>query len=374
MPVMALFYNHCGLDDHQLFVLQSVYSISIVAFEIPSGYLADVLGRRNSLIIGTVLGSVGYLLYSLSAGFWGFLFAQVVLGLGESFVSGADSAMLYDSLSEMKSSHRYLKLEGRVIAIGNFSESIASSIGGGLAVLIGIRAPFVAQVFVALAGVPAAISLVEPRFHATKAKASMMHIAKVFADTLYHNRRLSSSLIVSSVVGTATLTMAWVAQLIFVHQQIGTAWTSALWVALNLCVAVVSLLAGNLVERFGSSALFWVVVCAIPCIYLIIPLVAFGTVLVLLFLFYAVRGVATPVLKDLVNSRCQPQVRATVLSIRSMVIRLLFSFVGPLFGWVAVRQNFTNALFSLGVFFACTLLLAGYYFWKYGNNSSVTED
>ena len=75
---------------HQIMVLQAIYSVSIVALEIPSGYFADVLGRRRTLILGVIMGTVGMGIYSLSYGFLGFLIAELVLGIGQSFVSGAD--------------------------------------------------------------------------------------------------------------------------------------------------------------------------------------------------------------------------------------------------------------------------------------------
>lgn len=162
MPIIALFYNHHGLNDFQMLVVQATYSLSIVVFEIPSGYIADLWGRKNTLLFGTICGSLGYVIYSCTNDFWGFLCAELILGVGESFVSGADSAMLYDSLVHTRSPEKYLKLEGRLTAVGSFAETIASSIGGSLAIFAGLRAPFIAQALVASIGIPAAFLLIEP--------------------------------------------------------------------------------------------------------------------------------------------------------------------------------------------------------------------
>jgi MFS family permease len=98
MPIVVLFYKENGLNVTQVFILQSVYSLSIVLLEIPSGYFADVLGRKNTISLGAILGFVGYAIYSVTSGFWGFFIAEVLLGFGQSMISGADSALLYDSL------------------------------------------------------------------------------------------------------------------------------------------------------------------------------------------------------------------------------------------------------------------------------------
>jgi MFS family permease len=55
MPIVALFYTDNGLDTFDIYVLQAVYSISVALLEIPSGYMADVIGRKKSLVIGKCL-------------------------------------------------------------------------------------------------------------------------------------------------------------------------------------------------------------------------------------------------------------------------------------------------------------------------------
>ena len=109
MPIVVIFFQSHGLSMKEVFLLQSVYSIAIVILEIPSGYLADVIGRKNSITIGTVLGFIGFSIYIFTGDFWGFLVAEIIMGFGQSMISGADSAILYDTLLEAKEEDRYLK-------------------------------------------------------------------------------------------------------------------------------------------------------------------------------------------------------------------------------------------------------------------------
>ncbi len=55
MPILMIYYKDHGFTDTQAFQLKAFYSISIVVFELPSGYFADVFGRKLTLIIGAVL-------------------------------------------------------------------------------------------------------------------------------------------------------------------------------------------------------------------------------------------------------------------------------------------------------------------------------
>ena len=60
MPIIIEFYKSNGLSIRDVMLLQAFYSIVIVALEIPSGYVGDVLGRRKSLIIGTCFVFLGF--------------------------------------------------------------------------------------------------------------------------------------------------------------------------------------------------------------------------------------------------------------------------------------------------------------------------
>lgn len=363
MPIIAIFYNHHGLNDFQMLVVQASYSASIVIFEIPSGYFADAWGRRNTIIWGTLCGTLGYAIYVTTNGFWGFLIAEFVLGIGESFVSGADSAMLYDTLAHTRMTRKYLKLEGRVTALGSFSETIASSIGGSLALIAGLRAPFVIQSIIAAIGIVFALLLKEPPRKQFENKVSLSHVFDIFKSSLFKNKYLSSALIISSIAGVATLSMAWVAQLMFVHYNAGEYYTTIFWVFLNLTVAIVSMFAATINNRLGSNRVFWSIIVILPVSYILMPLFeSLWWIVSILFVFYAIRGLATPIFKEQVNSRCSSDVRATVLSIRSLLIRFLFSGIAPTVGWISIKQNYNAAILWLGCFFMVGLLVSSIYY------------
>ena len=102
MPIAILFFQDNGLNLKEVMILQGVYSFAVAIMEIPSGYIADVFGRKHTLSAGAILCFLGFLIISLSFSFWYFLIGEIILGIGSSFISGSDSALLYDSLSESK--------------------------------------------------------------------------------------------------------------------------------------------------------------------------------------------------------------------------------------------------------------------------------
>ena len=74
MPTIVLFFQENGLSLREVLILQSVFSIGMIIFEIPSGYFSDVLGRKNSLVIGCFLSAVGLGIFGFSFTFWGIFY------------------------------------------------------------------------------------------------------------------------------------------------------------------------------------------------------------------------------------------------------------------------------------------------------------
>jgi MFS family permease len=86
--------------------------------------------------------------------------------------------------------------------------------------------------------------------------------------------------------------------------------------------------------------------------------------LLFLFLFYMTRGLATPVLKDYINRGTESHVRATVLSIRNFMIRLVFAIVGPILGYMTDNIGLSYALILSGSLFLCFGLISTFLFIK----------
>jgi len=349
MPVIVLFYQENGLSLENVFLLQGIYSIAVVLLEIPSGYFADVWGRKSTIIAGSILGVVGFVVYVFTSGFWGFLIAELILGIGQSFISGSDSALLYDSLLIEKKEKEYIKIEGRIISIGNFSESIAAVAGGFLAE-ISLRMPFIIQIGIAALAVPAAITLIEPKIY-NKQKASFSQILYIVKNTLFKDKLLQSNILYSSVIGTATLTFAWFVQPYLKMIDYSVAKIGIIWALLNLTVALSTLFAYRIEEYLGKTKTVIAISILISAGYFATGLANPITAVVFMFILYAARGIATPVLKDYINRLTTSDIRATVLSVRNFTIRFLFAALGPFLGWYSDKFSLNTALWLAGIIF-----------------------
>jgi len=204
MPIIWLFYAENGLSISDLFIIQGIYSLVIAIIEIPSGYLADVMGRKKAIVLGTLFGLLGMIAYSLSYGFSGFLLAALCLGVGQSFISGSDTALMYDSLVKLKRQNEFIKLEGRIVSAGNIAEASAFVIGGLLAE-IRLRTPFYVQVLIALIGFLTALLLVEPKMEEGPKgkKNAWSNIGSIIQFAIIENKTLRHYLLYSAIIGAA---------------------------------------------------------------------------------------------------------------------------------------------------------------------------
>jgi len=352
MPVLFLFYVENGLGIRDLFLIQSIYSVTIAVIEIPSGFLADVLGRKRAIILGMGFGFLGMLLYALSHGFSGFLIAALSLGVGQSFVSGSDTALMYDTCAKLDRTQDFLRLEGRTVSMGNLAEAIAF-IAGGVLAEFSLRTPFYVQVGIALIGLAVSATLVEPQFDRLVGgtKEPFKHIKSIVRFAILENRLLRNCILYSSIFGCATLVMAWYSQPYFKEIGLQVIYFGIVGAVLNLAVAVLSYFAHVIEQRIKTEALLCLFLAGICGGFFALAYTSGIGGLIVLVIFYSVRGVLTPVLREYMNKCTPSHMRATVMSIRSFIIRCLFAALSPYCGYLAEVYSLKLALVFSGALF-----------------------
>lgn len=138
-----------GLNPLQLVLVGTTIEVASFLFEIPTGIVADVYSRRLSVIIGTFLIGIGFLVEGSIPVFGIVLLAQIIWGIGWTFISGAHSAWIADEVGVDKVGPVYLRSSqlhqiGNMVGIpffvllGNISYRLPIIIGGILFFLIGI--------------------------------------------------------------------------------------------------------------------------------------------------------------------------------------------------------------------------------------------
>ena len=356
IPVITLFFmDQIGMSLTEVMVLQAIFGLAVVVFEFPSGYLADRVGYRTSLLIGAALGIAGWGLYAGATTFAAVALSEVILGAAVAFISGADAALLFVSLDAQGRAHEYTRWEGRVRACGQTSEALSSAVGGWL-YSIAPRLPFWLQVPNALLVVGAAAALApEPR----RVAAEVPHIERarrIVRFALREHPRLRVTMALSVVLGLATFVMVWLIQPWMQRRGIPAWWFGPIWAAAHVWLAAVSLASGRVVQAFGRrGALLGCCVLA-PVGYAVLAVAETPWLVVAYLLFMTARGLQGPILAAALQEDAPGPDRATVLSLNALLFRLSFVLCGPAIGRLVDWAGLERALALLAVGFGLAAL------------------
>ncbi|HEY1106027.1 MAG TPA: MFS transporter, partial [Agromyces sp.] len=135
--VNTLFLLDAGLSNLEAFAANAFFSVGMVIFEVPTGVVADTLGRRVSYLLGTltlaVTTALYYWLWVIEAPFWAWAVVSILLGLGFTFFSGATEAWLVDALTATNYTGSLEHVFGRGTALSGAAMFIGSITGGAVA-------------------------------------------------------------------------------------------------------------------------------------------------------------------------------------------------------------------------------------------------
>ncbi|MGX5770250.1 MFS transporter [Microbacterium trichothecenolyticum] len=144
--VNTLFLLDAGLSNLEAFAANAFFSVGMLIFEIPTGVVADTVGRRASYLLGTVTLAVTTILYWLlwvwQSPFWAWAVVSVLLGLGFTFFSGAVDAWLVDALKATSYQGSLETVFGRAQIVGGVAMLSGSVLGGVIAQVTNLGVPF----------------------------------------------------------------------------------------------------------------------------------------------------------------------------------------------------------------------------------------
>jgi MFS family permease len=360
IPIITLFWkDQIGLSLADIFVLQAVFGLAVVVLEFPSGYVADRMGYRRSLLVGAALLSAGWLIYTAATSFAGVIVAEVVLGGGSAFISGADRALLWVSLEADGRQSQYTRWDGRVRAAAQVGEAGSAAIGGWLYTLAP-RLPFWLQVPVSLfaAAIMGALHEAPRRGGPSAHRSHLERALHVVRFTLWHHRRLQTAMALSVALGLSTFVVIWLIQPAAQARGVPPAWFGPLWAGAHAWLAVVSLASARVVGAVGPRIALFGCCLLVALGYAGLAAIASPWGLGFYLCFMTIRGLQAPILTRLMQEHAPGEDRASVLSLAALLFRLAFVVVGPPVGLLVDRAGMRAALGVLAVVFSAMALTA----------------
>jgi MFS family permease len=145
--INTIFLLDAGLSNLEAFAANAFFTAGMVLFEVPTGIVADTVGRRASYLLGTITLTVTTLLYvllwELHAPFWEWAVVSMLLGLGFTFFSGAVEAWLVDALKATGFTGSLDSVFAKGQIVSGAAMLTGSVIGGYVAQVTSLGVPFV---------------------------------------------------------------------------------------------------------------------------------------------------------------------------------------------------------------------------------------
>lgn len=352
-PVFTLFLLARDLSFTQIALLNSISAGFVVVGEIPTGYIADRIGRRNSMIVSSVLYASSILGFAVAQSFAGFVILWIVWAFAQTFRSGAGAAWLYETLEDRLDESEYTRVRGRGGSVNKWLSAVMMLSAGPL---YGVdqRLPFVAAGVLNAAAV--VILFTMPKTSAFDGENPSEETFSVVDALPLIREQLSQPPLRSFVVYAAVFFGVLRAADEFIQpvavnvagvpvSAIGT-----LYAGFTAVSAVASYFAGDIEDMLTTR---WALVglTTFTAVALVVP--AFLPVLALpmFFIMKSMNTVVHPIVSGYINDHAESLGRASLLSAASLVYALFRFVLQPVGGVVADRLSPLWGFAALGGLF-----------------------
>lgn len=358
VPVIVPFWQLKGLSLQQIFTLQAVFGGALLLFDLPAGYIADLFGRKRTMVLGSIISALGFQLLWMGETFYDFVIYEFILGLGLSLQSGCDVALLYSTLDKQGKLNRGVNYLGRRLTTISIGEGIASLLGGALAAW-SMQWPAYLNAITPWFCVLAALSIYEPTNERMCRKSHKENFKYIARSLLGHSKYLRWILSNFIFYGFATYCAVWSLQPYWQSLGLTVSVFGYLWAGNNFVVALVGSYAQRIEQKLGSKSTF-ILIALLPIIGYLGMGVSGGLFGLLFTLAFPVcRGLNQVLFQHAINARIPQNMRATVNSVGGLGVRMLFIVFGPLLGYTMDHHGPKNSFFVLaGVYLVGLFVVA----------------
>lgn len=362
-PIIVLFLLSKGLSFTEIMVLQSISAISVIVFEVPTGALADRIGRKYSLILGSIFWSISLIVYILGDSFLIFAIAEIVFSLGATFKSGADTALIYDTLALVKRENEFQKIEGHARSLALYAQAFGSIIAGFVYEVNG-NLPLIISIGFMIITIIIAFNFKEPPKEHEKEEFIIKYVAQIKDSGTYilKHEKLKALILYSMVFFIFYRAGFWYFQPYMEGVNIPVKYFGIIFFIFNIVAAITSKYSYKIMELTKPKTLTFM------SILLIVSFIILGTVKVsygvlAILLQQIARGLYRPVMYKYLNKHIPSEKRATVLSFQSLSNNLASAITLPLVGLLLDSTD----IFTTHLVMAIAMILLTYISLKYIN-------
>lgn len=364
-PIFILFLLLRGLSFTEIATLSAAMAVLVVVGEVPTGYVGDRIGRRNSLVVGRVAAVASLLGFTVVTDFAGFLALYALWALTFTFASGAEEAWLYETLRERLDTGEFARVRGRGQAVGSWTMA-ATMVASGFLYVANPEWPFLAAALVGLLSVGVLLTMPEARGSGDETGGGTLTVGEalpivheslarpgvrsfvLYVGLFYGIVSAADDLIQPVAVDAFAIYLDYLpAAAVGLPEE---ALLGFLYAGFTAVAGLASDNAGRLEAALGTTRAVLFVPVVVAVCYLF-PLALTAAAVPVFFVFKAGRAAVEPVAGQYLNDRVRSAGRATVLSAAAMVFALVRVPLKLLAGVVADLAGPVAGVAALGVAF-----------------------
>lgn len=312
----------------------SIFAITNIAdavFEVPTGILSDMVGRRKTIILGAVSSVVYSVFYAIGVSYWMLVLGAIFQGLSIAFYSGNNEALLHDSLKEQGKEKDYHVFLGKISSLFQLALAIGAVLGSFLASQSFYLVMWLSAISQIICLV-ISFFIVEPKIKIKKSSNIYLHIKDALI-LFRQNKKLrviSFASILGSAIGEATFQL----QAIF-YNILWPLWAIGFAKFLSYLGATLSFFfSGKIINKIREIKAILagsIYTRMINIFSLLFPSVFSPVLMSSTSLFYGVSSVAK---NSLLQKEFTPHQRATIASLNSLGESILFAIFAIFFGYI----------------------------------------
>jgi MFS family permease len=365
LPIWVIYLQQQrGLSLSQAALVDVTFFVAAALAELPTGIVADRFGRKTSMTIGASLMAAGLIGWTFAPTLLLTIVAYVVMGVGMTFLSGAEDAFFYETVRQSGRGDEYPRLLGRVSAI--FPGALAlGSVASGFLAALNLILPFLLSGVLLLAALGIVLTLSEPHAEQRQHDQARPSLRAVLAQSFAMMRdrpQLRFSMVYLAVVPLASFMI----ESVFVQPQalalgVPLAGIGMLVMAVQLTAMAGSAWSARLTARLGEGRALSTAPIVIGSSLLVLAALQVMPSLLLIGVMGFVTAVVRPILVSRMQHELSDENRATMLSMQSLIFTMVAALSQPTLGAVADSFGLPAAYVALAGALSAVMLVV---FWR----------
>jgi len=362
--IWVLYMSFKGMSLIQIGLIEGIFHITGLISEVPSGALADLMGRKKSIVIGRFLSLVSAIMLLYSNTFLMFVIAFIVSALSYNLNSGSEEALVYDSLKLMGREDEYLKLNGRLSLIIEIAQGLAVFIGGYLANK-NFELSYLLAVLIAIFTLGTALLFKEvvPLENKKENVNFKSHFKEIF-ELLKSNKKLVNFLLFFSSLYAFSATVYFYGQQHLSNRGYSPFEISLIFLVNGAISALGAVISSGLYKRYKNKVI--IIIPIMLSLSMIAVSISSGNILFLsIWMASFLTAIMQPITSNILNSIIESKHRATIISVESMFYSLSMIILFPISGFIGDNTSLEFTFIILGIL---SLILSIYEYFKIKNN------